>query len=138
MPKKRRNTKKPRGTGSRFDVLSKGKTIGRGNMNLTEATYARELDIRKAAGEIVAWWFEPLSVRLSSPPMGQPARYTPDFMVLYPDGLTEIIDVKGTGIDNEASLVRLKCAAELFPLWRWRLVKKRTKRQGGGWKITEV
>lgn len=124
--------------GHRFSGLSKGRTGKRGEMNKTEAKYAAELELRKLAGEIVGYWFEPFSLRLSSPPEGQPARYTPDFMVLMPDGLTIIEDVKGSGLDDNAAIVRIKTAAEIFPLWRFRIVKQRRVKDGGGWELKEV
>ena len=125
-------------TGQRFSRLSKGRVTARGEMNRTETKYANELTVRKLAGEIVDFWFEPFSLRLSSPPEGQPARYTPDFMVLMPDGLTVVEDVKGTGPDDLAAIVRIKSAAERFPLWKFRIVKQQTKKAGGGWEIREV
>ena len=123
---------------TRFTGLSKGRVTARGEMNRTETQYANELQLRKLAGEIVDYWFEPFSLRLSSPPGGQPARYTPDFMVLMPDGLTLVEDVKGTGPDDLAAIVRIKSAAERFPLWKFRIVKQRTKKAGGGWDVREV
>jgi len=122
----------------RFTNLSKGLNRQRGKMNRTESQYASELEARKLAGEIADWWFEPFTLRLSHPDEGQPLKMTPDFMVLMPDGTTYIIDTKGTGLDDGASLARLKAAAELFPLWRFQLVKKRTKKAGGGWEVRNV
>ena len=124
--------------GSRFDRLSRGLNRKRGEMNKTEAKYAGELEAKKLAGEIVGYWFEPFSLRLSSPPAGQPARYTPDFMVLYPDGETHLEDVKANGPDDFAAIVRIKCAAEMYPLWRFRIVRQRRVKDGGGWDIKEV
>ena len=124
---------------SRFDVLSKGRVTTRGSMNKSEARYADEvLEFGRASGKVVQWWFEPFSLRLSSPDAGQPARYTPDFMVLHCDGLTEIIDVKtASHFDDKASLVRIKCAAELYPLWKFRIVRP-NKKIKGGWESQEV
>lgn len=111
-------------------------------MNSAETAYSEVLDIDQRAGRIHHYWFEGISVRLSHPPKGQPATYTPDFMILMPDGTTIIDDVKASYRDR-AGDVRIKAAAELFPLWTWRIVemKKRNKRDGGGYvieKITEV
>lgn len=122
----------------RFEILSKGRTKKRGKMNRTEAKYASELEERKTAGEIVAYWYEPFSLRLSNPDEGQPARYTPDFLILMPDGLTYVDDVKGSGLDDTAAAVRAKTAAEIYPLWVFRIVKQRRVKDGGGWKIREV
>ena len=122
----------------RFTTLSKGRVATRGEMNKTEKRYAAELDEMIRQQKLVRYWFEPFSLRLTKPPKGQPARYTPDFLLLYPDGRTVVVDVKGSGIDNDASIVRIKCAAEHFPLWEFWLVKQKTKRQGGGWRTLEV
>jgi hypothetical protein len=93
-------------------------------MNQTEAAYEKYvLEPAKSAGEILDWWYEPLTVRLSHPPGGQPAKYTPDFMILATDGTIYMDDVKGAGPDDPASIVRIKCAAELFPLFVWRVAK---------------
>ncbi len=125
------------GGGSRFAVLSRGLRRERGKMNRTETKYANELEARRLAGEVANWWFEPMSLRLSDPDTGQPARVTIDFMVLMPDGLTYLDDVKGTGPDDPASLVRMKWAADRYTLWTIRLVKQQTAKAGGGWSVRE-
>ena len=125
-------------SGTRFTGLSKGRVAKRGEMNKTEARYAAELDAMVRQGTLVRYWFEPFSLRLSQPPKGQPARYTPDFLLLYPDGRTVVVDVKGSGLDDKAAVVRIKCAAEHFPLWEFWIVKQKLERDGGGWKTSEV
>lgn len=111
--------------GNRFSRLATGLNRKRGEMNLTEAAYERHvLERDKAAGKVLDWWFEPLTVRLPHPETGQPAKYTPDFMVLSADGTVFMDDVKGSGPDDPAAIVRIKCAAELFPLFVWRLAKQ--------------
>jgi len=113
-----------RKSGSRFATLSKGLVRTRGKMNKSEARYAATLDLMIAAGEVVWYRFEPFSLRLTSCDDGQPARYTPDFVVLMPDGSTFIDDVKTSkGFDDPASLVRIKVAADQYPLWRFRIVR---------------
>lgn len=124
-----------RRTGTRFTGLSKGRIAKRGQRNKTEAKYEETL---WADPEVAAVWFEPLSLRLSSPESGQPARYTPDFLVLMRDGRTYLDDVKGTGPDDTAAAVRAKTAAELYPLWTFRIAKERRKKDGGGFDIREV
>lgn len=124
--------------GNRFTTLSRGLIRQRGVMNRAETKWAEELEAQKLGGVIADWWYEPLTLRLSHPDSGQPAKLTPDFLVLMTDGTTYLDDVKGSGPDDNASMVRMKAAAELYPLWRFRIVKRQTKKQGGGWKITEV
>lgn len=121
--------------GSRFAGLSRGRIAQRGERNKTESRYELEL---LADPEIERFWFEPFTLRLSHPPSGQPAKYTPDFLVLMRDGTTYVDDVKGSGLDDPAAIVRIKCAAEQYPLWVFRLVKERLKREGGGFDVREV
>lgn len=107
----------------RYHGLSKGSVAkrGAGLMNKTESRYAAMLEEMVERGEIVKWWFEPFSCRLTSPDSGRGVRYTPDFMLLYPDGETVIVDVKGA-MTSDASIVRAKTAAEVYFLWHFWLV----------------
>lgn len=121
---------------SRFDVLSKGLVRERGKMNKSETAYS---ELLTADPDVYRWWFEPFTVRLSHPPEGQPATYTPDFLVLMSDGTTYVDDVKAPGKwDDKAGIVRLKCASELFPLWTWRIARRQRKSEGGGFELEEV
>ncbi|WP_437231049.1 DUF1064 domain-containing protein [Planctomicrobium sp. SH661] len=131
-------TKKPQPTPkrTRFSILSKGLRRKRGEMNSVEAQYAALLNANE---NVATWWFEPFSLTLSHPTEGQPARYTPDFLVLMTDGTTYVDDVKASkGFDDKASIVRIKTAAELYPLWIFRTVYKLPKKNGGGWERHEV
>lgn len=132
--------------GNRFKGLDRGNERIRGRMNATEAEYAAELETRKRLGEIADYKFEEVGLRLTTPPEGKAVVYWPDFVVYVPVGVDEdgcvvheqhVIDVKGSGPDNDASIVRLKCAAERHPCWRFFRVKKQRKRDGGGWHVTE-
>lgn len=121
---------------TRFSILSKGLRRKRGEMNRTESAYA---DLLTLDENVHQWWFEPFSLRLTHPESGQPATYSPDFLVLMADGVTFVDDVKtSSGFDDKASIVRIKCAAELYPLWIFRTVRRLTKKDGGGWERTEV
>lgn len=120
---------------TRFDILSRGLRRERGVMNGNEKAYSLYLD---ADPDVFHWVFEPLSLRLSHPEAGIGARYTPDFLVLYSDGTTCLDDVKSGGFDDKASVVRVKAAAEMFSLWKFRLVNRIPKKAGGGWKVVEV
>lgn len=123
--------------GSRFDLLSRGLRRTRGTMNETERAYANELT---ADPLVFSWWFQPMSLKLSHPEKGKAAFFTPDFMILMQDGTTYVDDTKAPkkGIDNEASLVRIRAAAEQFALWKFRIVRQLSAKQGGGWERTEV
>ena len=121
---------------SRYTILSRGLKRTRGEMNRAEKKYAESLGLDS---EVFRFWFEPFSLRLSNPSKGQGARYTPDFMVLMNDGTTYIDDVKPPGnFDDNASIVRIKTAAEMFPLWRFRVVKAKRVKDGGGFNVREV
>lgn len=120
---------------NRFDILSRGLRRTRGEMNGAESKYAQWLS---AEPDVHRWWFEPFTLRLSHPEGGQPAKLTPDFIVLMTDGVTYVDDVKSGGMNDNASIVRMKAAAELYPLWKFRLVVSRLKRDGGGFTRTEL
>lgn len=97
-----------------------------GEMNDTERAYADYLNVRKQAGEIIGWWFEPVTWKLA-----RRTTYTPDFMVMLSSEEIEFVDVKGFMEDDAA--VKIKVAAAMFP-FRFVLVKKR----GKGWDVKEV
>lgn len=79
-----------------------------GQMNKTEAAYAALLEQRKMAGEILDYKFESYTLKL-----GKDCRYTPDFMVLRPDGVMEFHEVKGFWRDDAKA--KLRIAAAHFP-----------------------
>lgn len=91
-----------------------------GEMNKTEAAYAARLECLRLAGEVAAWWFEPVTLVLSH---GNACKYTPDFLVQRTDGVLELHEVKGSKKDGgrivpvveEDSMVKVKAAAELYP-----------------------
>jgi hypothetical protein len=95
-------------------------------MNRTEAAYADQLELLKIAGKIIDWRFNAIRFR-----MADGAYYKPDFMIIKED-CCELHEVKGFW--REAAKVRIKVAAELYPWFRWvvvRLVK-------GKWDIKEL
>ena len=59
-----------------------------------EAAYARDLDIKKAAGAIRNWWRAP-SLVLVPGKRGERIEYRPDFAVIDADGSRYWVDVKG-------------------------------------------
>ena len=85
--------------------------------NELESMYAVALDARTRSGEI-AWWgygcwrFE----------LGSGAWYRPDFPVMLWDGLIEVHETKG--FMREAARLRLLMAMKLYPMFRWRIVKR--------------
>jgi hypothetical protein len=111
---------------NRLYALGRLKT---GQMNKTEAEYGKLLELRKQAGEVLWYLFEGVKLRLADNTF-----YSPDFTVMLADGTMEIHEVKGHWEDD--ARVKIKVAAERFP-FRFIAVKKRPKKDGGGW-ATEV
>jgi hypothetical protein len=96
--------------------------------NKTEAAYARLLEARRARGEIRAWFYQLLTVRL-----GHDCRYTADFTVILPDGVLELHEVKGT-FTREDAQVKMRATAALLP---FPLVLA-TYSKNVGWNISRV
>lgn len=94
-------------------------------MNRTESEWARGLEARKAAGEILHWAFEPIKIRLAPSTF-----YTPDFLVVLADRSLELHEVKGAFVQDDAR-VKFKVCAEHFPA---RLVWAQ-KLKGGAWQV---
>ena len=80
-----------------------------GRLNKTEAEYAGMLELRKRAGEIAWYAFEPFKIRLADRTF-----YDIDFGVMLADGRLEVHEVKG-GFITDDGRVKLKVAAEHFP-----------------------
>ena len=97
-------------------------------MNKTEADFAQHLELRKVAGELIYWDFEPIRFRL-----GDGAWYKPDFMVVDNQYLQTIFEVKGRWM--EAARVRIKVAAERYWMYRFIAVKRDRK---AGWVYEEL
>ena len=89
-------------------------------MNKTEERYAHQLELMKKSGLIIDWGFEKLRFRLANG-----AWFKPDFLIVYSDRF-EIHEIKGSHF-REAGKVRLKIAAELFPWFRWKVVRYENK-----------
>jgi len=92
-----------------------------GAMNKTEAAYADYLQKRLMGGEIIAYRFEALKLRLADKTF-----YTPDFIVTYQHQI-ECHEVKGFWRDD--ARVKIKVAASLYPEFAFVAVR----RVKGGW-----
>jgi hypothetical protein len=97
-----------------------------GKQNQTERAYGRHLEIRKAAGELLWYAYEPIRLRLA-----ERCYYTPDYLVMRPDGEIEIHEIKGHMEDDAA--VKLRVVAEQY--WMFRLMIVRRRR--GHWEFEE-
>lgn len=108
-----------------FYALGRLKT---GQKNKTEQAY--ELEVLKPAMQdgSVSWYrFEGVKLRLADNTF-----YTPDYCVMRSDGTMEMHEVKGFWQDD--ARVKIKVAADMYPL-KFIAVKRRAKKNGGGWSI---
>lgn len=134
---RRRNTLRFSGAFLRvmtFNAKNKQKiqALGRlkqGLMNQTEAEYAEYLEAKKVVGQILWFKFEGLKLRLADG-----CFYTPDFFVMNADSEMECHEVKGFWTDD--ARVKIKVAASIYP-FRFIALKKKSKRDGGGWLVEE-
>jgi len=90
-------------------------------MNRTETKFAERLKSLQLAGKVVAYHYEAVKLCIvpAIPKIRSAVYYTPDFMVLYPSGDLEMIDVKGSGGWEDTARVKIKAAADLFPMFGW-------------------
>lgn len=102
-----------------------------GEMNKSEAAYAGHLELRRVAGEVLWYSFEPLTLKLA-----KDTRLTVDFMVMLADRSIEFHDVKGNWFQDDAK-VKVKVAAAKFPMFRFVVVRPLAKKHGGGWSEEE-
>lgn len=109
-------------------VLALGR-LKTGALNKTEAEYARELELRKAAGDVLWYRFEGIKLRLADNTF-----LTIDFAVLTMSGVLEMHEVKGRWEDDARA--KTKIAADQYP-FRFIAVTKQAKKDGGGWKVEE-
>lgn len=96
-----------------------------GHMNKTEAAYSALLAQEQQLGTVKWFKFEGLKLRLADNTF-----YTPDFVVLGEDMVLECHEVKGFWRDDARA--KIKVAASLYP-FRFIAVRKKPKRDGGGW-----
>lgn len=97
-----------------------------------DAAFATKLELELKAGFVKAWRYEPMSFKLAN---GK--RYRPDFMIQYPDELerhVEFIEVKGHHANLRDSLTHLAWAAQRYPMFVWKLVK----RINGHWEERQI
>jgi|SRR6185437_9669339 len=95
-------------------------------MNKTEKAYAQDLIARVLAHDLAAWRFEAVKLRLADATF-----YTPDFFELSLDGSIRFTEIKGHWEDD--ARVKIKVAAELYPYFTFRGLKRRPVSEGSGW-----
>lgn len=95
-----------------------------GKMNKTEAEYASCLETFKKSGMLIDYRFEAVKLRLANL-----TTYTPDFMVIDPDGAVVFHEVKGFWMDD--ARVKIKVAAEQYPWFHFQAITKKK----GNWEV---
>lgn len=101
-----------------------------GTMNKTEAAYDAHLWLLRQAGEVFWHKFEGIKLRLADNTF-----LTVDFAVMASDGVMEMHEVKG--FMEEDANVKIKVAASIYP-FRFKIVRLKAKKNGGGWSVDEV
>ena len=113
-------------------LFAKGR-LRPGEMNRTEKAYAARLDALKASGEISAWWFEDLKLRIAA----GACWYCPDFLVMRSDGALELHEVKGSPrVFLDDAKVKAKAAATRYPFPLF--VAYPDKQSPAGWRVQEL
>ena len=107
-----------------FIALGRNRT----GMNKTESAHAMELEMRKRAGEIQDYRWQPLRFKLAPD-----TTYEPDFLVLLADGAIEFHEIKG-GFTTDDAYVKVKVVAQMFPYFVFRLFEYNRK----GLKVREL
>jgi hypothetical protein len=103
-----------------------------GEMNPSEAAFEATLKIRMMSGEVAWYKFEGLKLRLADKTF-----YTPDFAVMLSTGILECHEVKGYWLDDARA--KIKIAADIYPFKFYsHVLKKRAKRDGGGYSIEKT
>lgn len=108
-------------------VIRQKPSAKRRGSNKLEAAYGQRLETLRAQGEVLAYFFERLTLKIADD-----CRYTPDYFVVTPTGM-ELHEVKGPQA-WEDSIIKLKVAADMFPWFRFSL-QKRVK---GEWISKEI
>lgn len=135
-PKARAGDAPPPLAGSSAKAAPQGKAamqaLGRlpkGVMNKTEQAYADHLEQLRRSGEVLWFKFEPLKLALA-----KATTYTADFLVQVASGHLELHEVKGRW--EEDARVKIKVAAEMFPVFKFIAIQKGAKGEAP-WKIEE-
>ena len=101
-----------------------------GQMTATEKRYAAYLEGEKHAGRVESYWFESLKLKIAD----HACFYTPDFLVLRPDGSLELHEVKGSPrIFQDDAKVKTKAAATQYPFRVFVVYPEKR----AGWKVEE-
>ena len=83
---------------------------GRWYMSKREAEVAMDFQLKLKAGIITALEYQPVYVLIPKP---NQIKYIGDFLVTYPDGRTEVIDVKG--VETAVFKMKAKMFKHFYP-----------------------
>ena len=97
--------------GGKIDTLP-GKKHVKAEMNRWEAQYASVLETSKTFGDIKAWRFEKVNLKLADK-----TYFKPDFLVIHNAHSGEFVEIKGQW--REDARVKVKVAAEQFPFFKF-------------------
>jgi hypothetical protein len=92
-----------------------------GRMNGYESDYEKTFLMQKPH------MFEAVTLKLADD-----CRYTPDFMVIADDDVVEFHEVKG-GFWRDDAKVKIRVAAQMYPMFRFYSFFKEPKKLGGRW-----
>ena len=119
-------SQKMRGKKVTVRLPKEGTTYGTERMRSTlEVEYAAYLDSLVHVGKVLCWRYEPLSLRLADR-----TTYTPDFLIILPDGTMELHETKGYW--RPQAWIKYKIAVENFP---WFVFASVMRSKGGVWVI---
>lgn len=86
--------------------------------NRGERAYGLELSMQRNDGKVAWFAFQPVTLKLAND-----CRYTADYLVQYPDGSLELVDVKGRkGAGywcEEDAKIKIRVAADKFPMFKF-------------------
>lgn len=94
-------------------------------LNRTEQRYRDRLELMKRSGGIVDFKVQQITLKIADD-----CRYTCDFSVINNDYTITLVDVKG--FEREDAVIKMKCAAQMFPEYRFEMVEWRK----GEWNVT--
>lgn len=124
-----------RAAAAKARLYAKGR-MKAGALNKTEQAYRAYLEAEKQAGRIEAYWFEALKLKVAD----SACFYTPDFLVMRPDGSLELHEVKGSPrIFTDDAKVKCKSVATQYPFKLFVVYPHATTRKNGlgGWDMQE-
>lgn len=119
----------PKATTPMQHYQAKGR-LKEGQLNKTEKRYKDYLEAEKHAGRIKCYWFESLKVKIAD----GACWYTPDFLVMRPDGTLEFHEVKACPrMFMDDAKVKVKATATNYPFKMIVVYPKKTH----GWECVE-